>query len=65
MLIQELQLPITGRSTMPAAKCPVELDERIGVVEIMGRRRTAPMLVLNDVDFPLTDATTPNYSTWK
>jgi len=52
-IAEELQPPITGRSTVPTTKGPVEPDEYTGVIGITSRRRAAPMLVSKDVGFPL------------
>lgn len=55
---EELQLPVTGKSVVLAAKGRVELDECIGVVEIMGKRRTVPMLVSDEVSHVLIGVAT-------
>jgi len=53
----ELQLPvIKGRAT--TAKGATELDECIGIVEVMGRKAYVHMLVSDDVDIVLIGATT-------
>jgi len=53
----EPQLPvIKGRAT--TAKGVTELDECIGIVEVMGRKAYVHMLVSNDVDIVLIGATT-------
>lgn len=46
----ELQLPVIGRRRVVTAKGTAELDECVGVVEVMGRKAYVHMLVLNDVD---------------
>ena len=55
---EELQLPVTGKSVVLTAKGRVELDECIGVVEIMGKRRTVPMLVSDEVSHVLIGVAT-------
>jgi len=57
-IAEELQLPVTGKSTVLTARGPVELDECIGVMEIMGRRRAVPMLISDEVSFVLIGVTT-------
>ena len=53
----ELQLPvIKGRAT--TAKGATELDECIGIVEVMGSKAYVHMLVSDDVDIVLIGATT-------
>jgi clan AA aspartic protease len=54
----ELQLPVIGRRRVATAKGAAELDECIGVVEIMGRKAYVHMLTSNDVDTVLIGATT-------
>jgi len=46
----ELQLPVIGKRRAATAKGAAELDECIGVVEVMGRKAYVHMLVSNDVD---------------
>jgi clan AA aspartic protease len=57
-IAEELQLPVTGKSVVLTAKGRVELDECIGAVEIMGKRRTVPMLVSDEISFVLIGVTT-------
>jgi clan AA aspartic protease len=57
-IAEELQLPVTGKGVVLTAKGRVELDECIGVVEIMGKRRTVPMLVSDEISFVLIGVTT-------
>ncbi|MFZ8788358.1 MAG: aspartyl protease family protein [Acidilobaceae archaeon] len=37
-VFEELQLPVIGRRSVVTARGSVELDECLGVVEVMGRR---------------------------
>jgi clan AA aspartic protease len=57
-IAEELQLPVIGRRRVATAKGTTELDECIGVVEVMGRKAYVHMLVSNDVDIVLIGATT-------
>ena len=57
-IAKELQLPVIGRRRVATAKGTTELDECIGVVEVMGRKAYVHMLVSNDVDIVLIGATT-------
>jgi clan AA aspartic protease len=57
-IVEELQLPVTGKIVVLTAKGPVELDECIGIIEIMGKRRAVPMLISNEVNFALIGVTT-------
>ena len=57
-IAEELQLPVIGRRRVATAKGTVELDECVGVVEVMGRKAYVHMLVSNDVDIVLIGATT-------
>jgi len=54
----ELELPVTGKSVVLTAKGSMELDEYIGVLEVMGKRRAVPMLVSDEMDFALLGVTT-------
>jgi clan AA aspartic protease len=54
---EELQLPVTGKSVVLTARGSVELDECIGVVEIMGRRRTISMLISDEISITLIGVT--------
>jgi predicted aspartyl protease len=56
-IAEELQLPVTGKSVVLTAEGPVELDECIGVMEIMCKRRAVPMLVSNEMGFALIGVT--------
>jgi clan AA aspartic protease len=55
---EELQLPVTGKSVVLTVRGPVELEECIGVMEVMGRRRAVPMLISDEVSFALIGVTT-------
>jgi len=57
-IAEELQLPMTGKSVVLIAKGPVELDECVGIIEIMGKKRAVPMLISNEVNFALIGVTT-------
>ena len=57
-IAEELQLPVIGRRRVAAAKGITELDECIGIVEVMGRKAYTHILVSNDVDIVLIGATT-------
>jgi len=57
-IAEELQLPVIGRRRVATAKGTAELDECVGVVEVMGRKAYVHMLVSNDVDIVLIGATT-------
>jgi clan AA aspartic protease len=57
-IAEELQLPVTGKSVVLTAKGRAELDECIGAVEIMGKRRTVPMLVSDEISFMLIGVAT-------
>ena len=57
-IAEELQLPVIGRRRVATAKGTAELDECVGVVEVMGRKAYVHMLVSNDVDTVLIGATT-------
>ena len=54
----EPQLPVIGKRRATTAKGVTELDECIGIVEVMGRKAYAHMLASNDVDIVLIGATT-------
>ncbi|AGT35950.1 hypothetical protein N186_08060 [Thermofilum adornatum] len=54
----ELELPVTGKSVVLTARGSMELDECIGVLEVMGKRRAVPMLVSDEMDFALLGVTT-------
>jgi clan AA aspartic protease len=55
---EELQLPVTGKSVVLTARGSVELNECIGVMEIIGKRRTIPMLISDEINFTLIGVTT-------
>jgi aspartyl protease family protein len=55
---EELQLPVIGRRRAATAKGVMELDECIGVVEVMGRKAYTHILISDDVDTVLIGATT-------
>jgi clan AA aspartic protease len=57
-IAKELQLPVIGRRRVATAKGTAELDECIGVVEVMGRKAYTHMLASNDTDIALIGATT-------
>jgi clan AA aspartic protease len=57
-IAEELQLPVIGRRRVATAKGTTELDECVGVVEVMGRKAYVHMLASNDVDIVLIGATT-------
>jgi len=57
-IAEELQLPVIGRRRVVTAKGTAELDECVGVVEVMSRKAYVHMLVSNDVDIVLIGATT-------
>ena len=54
----EPQLPVIGKRRATTAKGVTELDECIGIVEVMGRKAYAHMLTSNDTDTVLIGATT-------
>jgi clan AA aspartic protease len=54
----ELQLPVIGRRRVATAKGVTELDECIGIVEIMGRKAYTHILVSDDIDIALIGAVT-------
>jgi len=57
-IAEELQLPVIGRRRVVTAKGAAELDECVGVVEVMGRKAYVHMLASNDVDIVLIGAAT-------
>jgi len=57
-IAEELQLPVIGRRRVATAKGTTELDECVGVMEVMGRKAYTHILVSNDVDIVLIGATT-------
>ena len=52
-IAEELQLPVIGRRRGATAKGTAELDDRIGVVEVMGRKAYVQMLVSDEIDIML------------
>jgi len=57
-IAEELRLPAIGRRRVATAKGTAELDECIGIVEVMGRRAYTHILVSNDVDIVLIGVAT-------
>ncbi len=57
-VFEELQLPVIGRRIVVTARGSVELDECLGVIEVMGRRAYSHILVSEDVDTPLIGTVT-------
>jgi len=57
-IAEELQLPVIGRRRVAAAKGTAELDECVGVVEVMGRKAYIHILTSNDVNTVQIGATT-------
>jgi clan AA aspartic protease len=57
-IAEELQLPVIGRRRVATAKGVVELDECIGIVEVMGGKAYSHMLVSDDIDVVLIGAIT-------
>jgi clan AA aspartic protease len=55
---EELQLPVIGRRRAATAKGLTELDECLGVVEVMGRKAYTHILVSDDVDTVLIGVVT-------
>ena len=55
----ELQLPVIGRRRVVTAKGVAELNECIGVVEVMGRKAHTHILVSDDIDAALIGAAAP------
>jgi aspartyl protease family protein len=56
-IAEGLQLPVIGRRS--TAKGAAELDECVGVVEVMGRKAYTHMLASNDLGIVQVGATTP------
>jgi clan AA aspartic protease len=52
----ELQLPVIGRRRVATAKGVAELDECIGIVEVMSRKAYSHILVSDDIDVALIGA---------
>jgi predicted aspartyl protease len=57
-IADELQLPVIGRRRAATAKGVAELDECIGIVEVMGRKAYSHILISDDIDVALIGATT-------
>jgi clan AA aspartic protease len=57
-VFEELQLPVIGRRIVVTARGSVELDECLGVIEVMGRRAYSHILVSEDIDTPLIGTVT-------
>jgi aspartyl protease family protein len=57
-IAEELQLSTIGRRRVMTAKGITELDECVGVVEVMGRKAYTHILVLDDIEIVLIGATT-------
>ena len=56
-IAEELQLPTIGRRRVMTAKGATELDECVGVVEVMGRKAYTHILVSDDIEIVLIGAT--------
>jgi len=52
-IAEELQLPVIGRRRVATAKGTVELDECIGIVEVMDGKAYVQMLVSDEIDVVL------------
>jgi predicted aspartyl protease len=52
-IAEELQLPVIGRRRVATAKGTAELDDRVGVVKVMGRKAYVQMLVSDEIDVVL------------
>ena len=57
-IAEELQLPTIGRRRVMTAKGTTELDECVGVVEVMGRKAYTHILVSDDIEIVLIGAAT-------
>jgi len=57
-IAEELQLLVIGRRSVATAKGVAELDECLGVVEVMGRKAYTHILVSDDIDTVLIGAVT-------
>jgi aspartyl protease family protein len=57
-VFEELQLPVIGRRIVVTDRGSVELDECLGVVEVMGRRAYSHILVSEEMDTPLIGTVT-------
>ncbi len=56
-IAEGLQLPVIGRRRVMTAKGTTELDECVGVVEVMGRKAYTHILVSDDIEIVLIGAT--------
>jgi clan AA aspartic protease len=56
-IAEELQLPTIGKRRVMTAKGTTELDECVGVVEVMGRKAYTHILVSDDIEIVLIGAT--------
>jgi len=54
---EELGLPVIGKRLVSTAKGSAELDECVGVVEVMGRKAHTHVLVSDEVDVVLIGVT--------
>ena len=52
-IVEELNLPLIGKRVVTTAKGVAELDECLGVIEIMGRKAFSHMLVSDEIDVVL------------
>ena len=57
-IAEELQLLVIGRRRTATAKGVVELDECVGIVEVMDRKVYSHILVLDDIDVVLIGVVT-------
>jgi aspartyl protease family protein len=57
-VFEELQLPVIGRRSVITDRGSAELDECLGVVEVMSRRAYTHILVSEDIDTPLIGTVT-------
>jgi len=57
-IAEELQLPVIGRRRAATAKGVAELDECVGIVEVMGRKAYTHILISEDVDTVLIGVVT-------
>jgi clan AA aspartic protease len=55
-IAEELQLPVIGRRRVATVKGVTELDECIGIVEVMSRKAYTHILVSDDTDIMLIGA---------
>jgi clan AA aspartic protease len=57
-IVEELKLPLIGKRVAATAKGVAEFDERLGVIEIMGRKAYSHMLVSDEIDVVLIGTVT-------